>query len=355
MTKVDVPFVYEEWEWSERPVAECKSDEPVGKNREYRASSQEKRLWRKQEKAIDYALNMQKKNEPLIRELINQGYTEEDAVTLAAKARALEAFSGDIPVSPALEKEIENEDSLIREELARRGVKPGSTPWIQTMDAFRRRRGDLREESRRAMISQASDIYQRGHFTGLELSDRNRYNKIASLMNMATPYLNISRAYAGSAAERAGYRTQLNDMLYQGLQLRHAANMGKAQMQSDLWSGIGEGMSMAGGSCCFIFIAGHGYLHPIVRRYRDEHMTKRNRRGYYWLADRLVPLMERFKAVRRIVRFVMVDPMTSYGKYYYGINRIGVIFTPITSFWLRIFTLLGFRKPYRRKGTAEIV
>jgi len=109
------------------------------------------------------------------------------------------------------------------------------------------------------------------------------------------------------------------------------------------------------GGCCFIFIASHGYLHPIVRRYRDMKMTVRNRRGYYWLSDRLVPLMKRSCFVKTLVDVLMVKPMTIYGKYYFGLNKYGFVFGSITSFWLRVFSLLGFQKPYKRRGTEEVV
>lgn len=107
--------------------------------------------------------------------------------------------------------------------------------------------------------------------------------------------------------------------------------------------------------CCFIFITGHGFLHPIVRRYRDLKMNIQNRRGYYWLSDRLVPWMVKSRLIKSLVSFLMVKPMTSYGKHYFGLNRIGAIFTPITAFWLLVYSMLGHRPPYRRKGTMEVV
>ena len=57
--------------------------------------------------------------------------------------------------------------------------------------------------------------------------------------------------------------------------------LGAASMMS---GGSGGFANSALGSlgCCFIFIAANGgVLHPIVRKYRDEHMTEQNRRGYY--------------------------------------------------------------------------
>ncbi len=111
------------------------------------------------------------------------------------------------------------------------------------------------------------------------------------------------------------------------------------------------GTQILGSICCFIFIeANGGTLHPIVRRYRDEHMTSRNRRGYYRLAERLVPLMRRSGLVRTAVEWGMVNPMTSYGKWFYGEGKIGVIFWPITKLWLKAFDLLGFGVFIRRNG-----
>lgn len=117
----------------------------------------------------------------------------------------------------------------------------------------------------------------------------------------------------------------------------------------------GAAMGAIGNICCFIFICGYGSLHPIVRRYRELKMNRRNRRGYYWLSDRLVPWMEKSRAVKALVNLCMVKPMVSYGKHYFNLNKIGVVFTPITAFWLLFYSVLGHRPPYRRKGTVEVV
>ena len=89
--------------------------------------------------------------------------------------------------------------------------------------------------------------------------------------------------------------------------------------------------------------------------YRDSHTTVRNRRGYYWFADRTVPLMKRCKWFKTVMKLIMIDPMTSYGKYYYRLSKVGVIFTPLAAAWLLLFDLLGRRPPYRRRGTKEVV
>jgi len=349
MARTDIPIVHEEWEWSDRPLAECKNSTPVGRDREFQGpSDQEKRLLAAQEKAIKEFMAMTRKNEPLIRELIDQGYTEEDAVTLAAKQRALDAFAGDVPVSPAQEREIELEDQAFEEHMRRQLGENWrtSTPGIQSEVAQQESYDRRREESRRATLGQSSDIYQKGHFTGWGLSDQERFNKISALTSMGTPYLQGAQGYAIPAELRQSSREGENQLLMQRYGLRHQANVAKSQSTGQLISG----------PCCFIFIAADdGWLDPVVRRYRDLKMTVHNKRGYYWLSDRLVPLMKKFKKVKRIVRFVMVGPMKEYGRYYFKQNKTGVVFAPVAAFWLCIFTLLGMRKPYQRKGTNEIV
>lgn len=110
-------------------------------------------------------------------------------------------------------------------------------------------------------------------------------------------------------------------------------------------------VALMGGMCCFIFIeANGGTLNPVVRRYRDEHMNERNRRGYYRLADKLVPLMQKYKIIYHATRFLMTEPMTCYGKYFYGLNRAGKMFKPLAKFWLGVFNRLGYGKYTRSNG-----
>jgi hypothetical protein len=109
--------------------------------------------------------------------------------------------------------------------------------------------------------------------------------------------------------------------------------------------------------CCFMFLEaryGNGVLDRVVRRYRDEMMTDKNRRGYYKLSEVLVPLMRKYRLVKFAVRVFMTDPLVSYGKYYYGEGRIGVIFKPIHNFWMATFNYLGRDHAFIREN-GEVV
>ena len=111
------------------------------------------------------------------------------------------------------------------------------------------------------------------------------------------------------------------------------------------------------GSCCFIMLEaryGNGTMDEVVRRYRDEYMTDRNRRGYYKLAEVLVPLMRKSKAFKWVVTKTFADPLVSYGKYYYGQNNHGWIFTPVKNFWMKLFDILGGETEFVREN-GEIV
>jgi len=100
----------------------------------------------------------------------------------------------------------------------------------------------------------------------------------------------------------------------------------------------------AGAGCCFIMLEGRygdGTMDDVVRRFRDEHMTERNRRGYYKVAEVLVPLMRRSRIVKWLVQTTLCDPLVSYGKWHYGENLHGWLFAPVKSAWLGLFHTVG--------------
>lgn len=127
------------------------------------------------------------------------------------------------------------------------------------------------------------------------------------------------------------------------------------QMPQPYVGSEGKQSSMSSPGCCFIFIEAYdGKLLDVVRKFRNERITERNRRGYYRLADKIIPLMQKSKFFKGMVKFCMTDPMVSYGKYYYGIGKLGFIFKPIGLFWMFIFNYLGRKNSYIRKNKEVI-
>jgi hypothetical protein len=128
-----------------------------------------------------------------------------------------------------------------------------------------------------------------------------------------------------------------------------------AALQAEATKEYGKSMADAskeeGGGCCFIFIeADDGVLHRIARRARDELMTPKNRRGYYKLSEVLVPLMRKSPVVKFLVKWGMVNPMISFGKWKYGENKIGKLFKPVADFWFNTFDYLGGDHPFKREN-----
>ena len=105
--------------------------------------------------------------------------------------------------------------------------------------------------------------------------------------------------------------------------------------------------------CCFIMLEaryGDGTMDDVVRRFRDEKMTLKNKRGYYKLAEVLVPLMREYKMIHWLVRKLFADPLVCYGKYYYGKNRHGWLFKGVKNFWMKALDLIGGDVEFKREN-----
>lgn len=119
----------------------------------------------------------------------------------------------------------------------------------------------------------------------------------------------------------------------------------------------GGGGGGGGGGCCFIMLEaryGDGTMDAVVRRYRDEKITDRNKRGYYKLAEVFVPLMRASKFFKFMVAKTFADPLVSYGKWHYGENRHGWIFKPVERFWMKVFNILGTDTKFIRENGETV-
>lgn len=121
--------------------------------------------------------------------------------------------------------------------------------------------------------------------------------------------------------------------------------------------GVGGGGGGGGGGCCFIMLEaryGDGTMDRVVRRYRDEKVTERNKRGYYKLAEVFIPLMRKSKLFSFFVVKTFADPAVCYAKWYYGENKWGWIFKPLEKFWMSLFDTLGTDTKFIRENGETI-
>jgi hypothetical protein len=122
-------------------------------------------------------------------------------------------------------------------------------------------------------------------------------------------------------------------------------------------AGVGGGGGGGGGGCCFIMLEaryGDGTMDRVVRRYRDEKVTERNKRGYYKLAEVFIPLMRKSKLFSFFVVKTFADPAVCYAKWYYGENKWGWVFKPLERFWMGLFDTLGTETKFIREN-GEVV
>jgi len=192
---------------------------------------------------------------------------------------------------------------------------------------------------------------------GIQTTDeQNRIKQLADLSNSEADIGKFNKTLEGKQAE-----LNLNNLLREN-EGKRSFDMGTYQEQMKKWAAEKQAEATrnsggGGGGCCFIFLEaryGNGTMDRVVRRYRDEHMTPRNKRGYYKVAEVLVPLMRKSKLVKFAVRVTMTDPLVSYGKWYYGEGKIGWIFAPVKNFWLKTFDFLGGEHEFIREN-GELV
>ena len=164
------------------------------------------------------------------------------------------------------------------------------------------------------------------------------------------PAVDLGTLDAPTAAAGGGVTTSPVD----NAPLGPAVDLGTLDAPTADAGGDGDG---DGDGCCFIMLEaryGDGTMDSVVRKYRDEMMTDRNRRGYYKLAEVFVPLMRKSKVFKFLVKKTFADPLVSYGKWHYKENNHGWLFAPVKTLWMRVFDTLGGDTKFIREN-GEVV
>lgn len=136
-------------------------------------------------------------------------------------------------------------------------------------------------------------------------------------------------AFQGQAAATTGQVEQMRQQQPTGMDLANSA-----------WGGI------AGPVCgCYIFREYYGYPDvPQYMRWVRDYEYKKNpniKYGYKKMAQWLVPLMKRWKAIRLLVAYTMLFPLKWYAAYLTGYNRWARVLKPFRWFWITIWNLYG--------------
>jgi hypothetical protein len=193
--------------------------------------------------------------------------------------------------------------------------------------------------------------------------------------NMANMGLGVLGQQAGFQGQSAGLLTQQMQGLGQLMQgqvgmtdaqlgdIRERDNMAFQERMADknaeaqIAAAEAQKSGGGGGGCCWIMLEaryGDGTMDDVVRRYRDEVLCPRKRRGYYRMAKVLVPLMRKSKVFKQIVAWTFADPLVAWGEWYYGKNKWGWIMSPIKNFWMGTLYVVGGETEFIREN-GEVV
>lgn len=170
--------------------------------------------------------------------------------------RQLAALKGDLPVSPALEAELQTQQGQISEDLARR-LGPQyqqTTAGQQSMGEFQKRAGLLREEARRGQLTTGEGLL--ASRTG-QISDIEQ-RRFANLQGAGQPGLQLLGAYGGVLSPYQSERMMGWQMQNQAAQ-QSAAN--RAGMISSAFGAAGTAAGVGIGLCWVADVL-FGATHP---------------------------------------------------------------------------------------------
>lgn len=77
---------------------------------------------------------------------------------------------------------------------------------------------------------------------------------------------------------------------------------------------------LVGGGCIIVTACTdkHSPEVDITREYRDKYLSPEELRGYYMVAEKVVPFIQKYSIVKKIVKKFLVDNLIEYGKYTLG-------------------------------------
>jgi hypothetical protein len=258
-------------------------------------------------------------------------------IATEASERELKALRGELEVDPAVEREIE-EGWLETQERMSRQLGPGwevSTPGIQASAEQKQRAAELR------------DAVRRGEMTTSEAVAASRSGRLEEeKVRLASQAEALSSQHGSLAGLYETPKSWYERYRLGQFQSKQAKATLEAEKMRGISQGISSGMGMVGGMFCWIFREAEGEVPKVIERYRDEHYPKEGPvcQGYKKMAEWLVPLMKRFKLIKRIVRLIMTRPLTKYAKWYYGLNKYGWVFKPLGDFWVKIWRVGGIKQ-----------
>jgi len=116
--------------------------------------------------------------------------------------------------------------------------------------------------------------------------------------------------------------------------------------------------TVTGGRCIIITTATSPYSYEVdvARIFRDEFLGPITLRGYYMIADKIVPLMRKSALFKKIVKKHLIDHLIKYGEWVLGASkRQPHKSRTITKTFLKLCKFFGSFKPFYIRSNGEII
>ncbi len=263
--------------------------------------------------------------------LASMSGTERQAYDISqlASERELKALRGELPVDPATERELSDEDARLRQAMFNQ-LGTGwetSTAGIQALGEQQQRAASIR------------DAVRRGEMTTSESLSQSRQSQLErQLQQFLTGSAEPSQRQLGIASAMstplAWYGQQRQNVFQQ--------NQAEAQMRAER---ARQMSSSTPGSCtCRTFIAGEALLNSVIKL-RDKMFAPDSfvSIGYETMSNWLVPVMKRNKFVMKFVKAVMLKPISTFCERYEKnpYDGVAILLVPICYFWTKSWNVYG--------------
>ncbi|MEN6423326.1 MAG: hypothetical protein ABFD76_15410 [Smithella sp.] len=193
----------------------------------------------------------------------------------------------------------------------------------------------------------------------------------STVAGKAMPYVAAAQI-GGYLGQKLGENVHLSDENF-GMQF---ADTLQHPFEISRWAEIGNGdKELTGGwktvkdvldpvgwlsdSMCIIVTACTSKNSPeveIARQYRDKFLDAGQLRGYYALAEKVVPALERNNKARKAVKKYLVDRLIDYGEYRLGLKTKRPMLSSfiISKAFLGVIKLIGFVLPQYIRKNGEV-
>ena len=210
--------------------------------------------------------------------------------------RQLAALKGELPVNPALLRDLKEQEGLLKEGLFKQlgpGWETGSA-GIEQMGDFMERKEILLDQSRRGDMTQAAQLGMGyGNFSSDNVSD----------------FLGRAGGVAGQPASFASLFTGISGGYQSPLAMYSAARQSRQQLQGAMWGGIGElAGTFAGLKMCWVARLVFGEDNPRWIEFREWMLTQAPAPLvllYFRLGEQFAAFLEDKPALQRYIRRLM--------------------------------------------------